>query len=60
MKEASDEVLLERDVIDPVVDRLLIDIATEALIEHDTEVKENETQQVMLYLLYKKLNESLK
>ena len=40
--------LLQRDVINPVIDRLLIDIATETLIEHDSQLREKETQQVSL------------
>ena len=40
--------LLQRDVINPVIDRLLIDIATETLIEHDSQLREKATQQVSL------------
>ena len=35
-------------MINPVIDRFLIDMATETLIEHDSQLGEKETQKVGL------------
>lgn len=48
IREASEELSLEQEIINPVVDSLLVDLSTDILTEHDYQESHRHSAQVRI------------